>query len=1025
MVHLHVRSSYTLLKSTIRIPQLIERAKQYNMSSLALTDLNNMHGAMAFYNACLKEGIKPIFGLECRCTVNEDEFSFIILAKNDLGYQNCLKLSTYLCSVSTTIELSNLIQYTKECFVISSGDHCKLGEYITSENETKIKECLELFNSSFDSYVCGIVMNDTGLLKIKNPILKQIAIHLNIKTVALSRIYMLDKEDEESFKVLSAIDQSKTLDDKTLDYSSGRYFRNHEEMSLIYDSDDLKMSDKIANECNVSFSFKKSELPHFNNKFNVSSYEYLRSLCIKGLEKRLSTKQIDKKYIERLKYELNVIHEMKFDDYFLIVYDFIRYARSANIYVGPGRGSAPGSLVAYCLGITHLDPIKYNLLFERFLNPDRISMPDIDTDFPDDKRDLVIEYVKEKYGSDCVANIVTFGTLAAKQVLRDVGKVLGISNYDIDILTKSIPTMLANKKVTLLSAYHDIPRFKTAIEAKSSNKRLFEIALKLEGLPRHTSTHAAGVVLSSQPIVNVCPLISNDEEMIQTQYTMEYLENLGLIKMDFLGIRNLTIIDEIVTMVKNEIDPNFDIMKIPLNDKNTFNLISSADTSGVFQLESEGMKNLIRQMKPKSFEEIAATLALFRPGPMDNIPKYLENRANPNNIQYLHEDLKDILNETYGIIIYQEQIMQIAQKMAGFTLSKADILRKAMSKKKLNELESLKEDFIKGSISLGYEESLANQIYDLILKFANYGFNKSHSVAYGLVSYQMAYLKANYPYYFFISLLNSVIGSETKTSEYIYEAKKRNLNVTVANINVSTTQYVIHEDSLVYPLIGIKNVGINAVQKILLERNNGSFKNYHDCVARLNKIGINKKIIESCIMAGAMDSFKLSRATMLASLDDAIRFSDIIMVEDEQQLLLDYSLATPPALIMVKDSPYTKANQEKEMIGFYLSSHPMSKIKADFNFNGKNIVECLQPCGYVNILGTLQTLKPYKTKNGDLMCFATLSDETATIDLVIMPNLYKTYADKLNKGLILKVAGKVDKENSCLVNKIEILDVKE
>ncbi len=1025
MVHLHVRSSYTLLKSTIRIPKLIERAKQYNMSSLALTDLNNMHGAMSFYHACLKEGIKPIFGLECRCIYNEDEYSFILLAKNDTGYQNCLKLSTTLCSKSNSIEFSDLIPYTKECFVISSGDHCKLGEYVTSENEDKIKEVLDLFNHSFDSYICGIVMNDTGLLRIKNPILKRIAYSLNIKTAAVSRIYMLDKEDDESFKVLSAIDQGCTLNDKTLDYASGRYFRSHDEMSLIYDSDDLKMTEMIANECNVSFSFNKSELPQFKNKFNVSSYEYLRSLCIKGLEKRLGTKQFDKVYVERLKYELNVIHEMKFDDYFLIVYDFIRYARSANIYVGPGRGSAPGSLVAYCLGITHLDPIKYNLLFERFLNPDRISMPDIDTDFPDNKRDLVIEYVKDKYGEECVANIVTFGTLAAKQVLRDVGKVLGISNYDIDILTKSIPTMLANKKVTLLSAYEDIPRFKTAIEAKSINKRLFEIALKLEGLPRHTSTHAAGVVLSSQPIVNVCPLISNDEQMIQTQYTMEYLEDLGLIKMDFLGIRNLTIIDEIVTMIKENVDSSFDIMKIPLNDKKTYEMISCADTSGVFQLESEGMKNLIRQMKPVSFEEIAATLALFRPGPMDNIPLYLENRKNPNKIQYLHEDLKDILSETYGIIIYQEQIMQIAQKMAGFTLSKADILRKAMSKKKLNELESLKEDFISGALSLGYKQELAIQIYDLILKFANYGFNKSHSVAYGLVSYQMAYLKANYPYYFFISLLNSVIGSETKTREYIYEAKKRKLDVIVADINVSTTQYVIHDNSLVYPLIGIKNVGINAVQKILLERNNGIFKNYHDCVARLNKVGLNKKIIESCIMAGAMDCFKLSRATMLASLDDAIRFSDIIMIEDENQLLLDYTLATPSALIMVKDNAYAKANQEKEMIGFYLSSHPMSKIKNDMNFTGKNIVECLQPCGYVTIMGTLNTLKPYKTKNGDLMCFATLTDETATIDLVIMPNLYKSYADKLKRGLILKINGKVDKENSCLVNKIEILEIKE
>ena len=1024
MVHLHIRSCYTLLKSTIRIEQLVETAQKMKMKAIALTDLNVMHGAMSFYHACQQASIHPLFGLECFCMADGEQFSFVLLAKDDLGYQNCMKLSTYLCTVKKVIELDELKKYSGHCFVIASGDHSKLDEYIIEEDEMQIGKYLTLFKTAFEDFICGIVMNDTGLLQIKNPVLKRVAKANDIKTTALSRVYMLSKEDEESFRVLSAIDQGLNVSDKTLDVASGRYLRSEEEMKLLYDEDDLKMSEWISEQCQVHFKFEKSELPVYQNRFNASSYEYLKSLCIKGLEKRWGSKNVPVEYIRRLKYELDVIHHMKFDDYFLIVYDFIKFARSQKIYVGPGRGSAPGSLVAYCLGITHLDPIHYDLLFERFLNPERISMPDIDTDFPDNRRDEVIAYVKEKYGSEHVAHIVTFGTLAAKQVLRDVAKAIGISAYDVDILTKSIPTMLANRKVTLKSAYEDIPRFRTAIEAKAENRRLYEIALKLEGLPRHASTHAGGIVLSRKPIIEVCPLISSDDSLASTQFTMEHLESLGLIKMDFLGIRNLTIIDEIVHEIKKKL-PDFDIMKIPLDDKKTYELIQRSDTAGVFQLESEGMKNLLRQMKPESFHDIAVSLALFRPGPMDNIPLYLKNRQNPSKIVYLHEDLKEILGGTYGIIVYQEQIMQIAQKMAGFSLGKADILRKAMSKKKIKDLEDLQKEFIAGTKQKGYSEKLAYEIYELILKFANYGFNKSHSVAYGLVAYQMAYLKANYPQYFFVSLLNSVIGSDMKTSEYVFEAKRRHIQIQLPNINLSDKKYILYNNQVIFPLNGIRNVGMNATEKILEERKKGIFRSYHDAVARLSKIGLNRKTIECCIMAGAFDCFKLSRASMQASLEDALRFSSIIMIEDENQLLLDYSLATPPPLITVADSPLKKANQEKEVLGFYLSEHPLNRIKHDLKFHGQAIIECLKPCGDVTIMGMIHHIKQHKTKKGDLMCFAVISDETASIDLVIMPNQYRALASNLKKGALVKVYGKVDKVNSCLVNRLEFLDAKE
>lgn len=1020
MVHLHVRSSFSLLKSTIRINELVEKAKSMNMNALALTDLNVMHGAMSFYHACKQMGIRPVFGLECTCIFEDDKYSFVLLAKSDEGYQNLLKLSSFLCTEKEPLTLEMLSSYSSHCFVISSGEHSKLDEYVIQEDEEQIREKLSLFKRVFENFVCGIVMNDTGLLRIKNPLLRQISRELDIPFTALSRVYMLDKEDEESFKVLSAIEQGLRVDDKMLDVASGRYLRSEEEMRQCYEDEDLIMSDKIANACNVKFEFQKSQLPHYENPFNVSSSEYLKSLCVSGLKKRMGNQMAPREYVERLKYELNMIHQMKFDDYFLIVYDFIKYARSQKIYVGPGRGSAPGSLVSYCLGITHIDPIQYQLLFERFLNPERVSMPDIDTDFPDDRRDEVIDYVKNKYGKDHVAHIVTFGTLAAKQVLRDVAKALGISNYDVEILTKLIPTMLANRRVTLKTAYQDIPRFRTAVEAKASNRRLYEIALKLEGLPRHASTHAAGVVLSSQPIVEVCPLIRSDDSIDSTQFTMEYLESLGLIKMDFLGIRNLTIIDEIVSKVKVN-HPDFDIMKIPLDDVNTFKCIQSVDTSGIFQLESEGMKNLNRQMKPKSFEEIAAMIALFRPGPMENIPLYLKNREHPDQVVYLHEDLRPILSDTFGVIVYQEQIMQIAQKMAGFSLAKADILRKAMAKKKLNELELLRKDFILGAITLGYEQKLAIEVYELILKFANYGFNKSHTIAYGLVAYQMAYLKANYPELFFIALLNSVIGSDSKTSEYIYEAKKRKISIALPNIQISNESYVLKDHVIYFPLIGIRNVGIAATKKILCEREKGLFKNYHDFVARLTQVGITRKTLECCIMAGACDVFKLSRASMLASLEDALRFSHIIMVEDENQLKLDYSLATPPAIIMVADSSIRKANQEKEVLGLYLSEHPMSRIKEMMNFKGKAIIECHTIGQYVEIMGTLQSIKQHKTKKGDLMCFCVLSDETSSIDLVVMPNLYRNIASSLKKGEFVHVHGKVDKESSCLVSRLEVV----
>ncbi len=647
ITHLHTRSAYTLLHSTLRIQDIVRIAKAQGCTQIALTDKNNMHGAMAFYHACMKENMKPIFGLEIDAVSHEQTFGFLLYAKNDSGYKQLLRLSTRVSISSDKLTLEELSTYQKDVIVATSGSNDDLQGFLLNDQRDKLKEHLLLCKKMFKEFYVAIAMNDSGLLRLKNKILEEVSNEISIPCFALSRIYYEKAEDEEAFRIMCAINQQKNVDDPSLKTSAKRYFRSEEEMRSLYDASLLACCEEIANKCQVKMQYEKVKLPKFENRFQVDSKTYLRNLCRKGLEKRCNG-DVPDIYVKRLTYEYDVILSMGYADYFLIVYDFIRYAKSQGIYVGPGRGSAAGSLVSYCLGITHVDPIAYDLLFERFLNPERISMPDIDIDFPDNRRDEIITYVKERYGDHHVAHIVTFGTLGAKQVMRDVGRALNIPIREVDMLCKMIPFM---PKVTLQYTFDHVGRFKQTILASKKYIHLFEMAKKLEGLPRHLSTHAAGIVLSDRNIEEVCPLIQVEEDVYSTQFTMEYLEELGLIKMDFLALRNLTIIDDVVHHVNMHTHHSIDIMKIPLDDQNTYALIRAVDTVGIFQLESDGMKNLIRQMQPKNFEEIAAAIALFRPGPMENIPLYLKNKANPTHIDYLHPDLKEILIHTYGIMI--------------------------------------------------------------------------------------------------------------------------------------------------------------------------------------------------------------------------------------------------------------------------------------------------------------------------------------------------------------------------------------
>ena len=1017
--HLHVRSSYTLLNSTLRISDIINLAKTYHFKSIALCDKEVMHGAMAFYHACKNENIKAIYGLEIVCFIHEQEVHLHAYAKNDTGFISLLKISSYINTKDTPITLEVLKEYDEQLIFTTAGAHDYLRTLNTSEKQSELVAILKTLKDNFQEFYLAIAMNDSKFLKQQNKALKIIAATLKIKTFAMSRIYFGNKEDEEAYKVLCAIDQQRTIDDVSLNVESDRYFRSFEEMQQLYDEEDLANSERIAASCNVEMKVNKVHLPVFKNRYQVDSQTYLTSLCKQGLKKRFNG-VVTNEYVNRLNYELSVISKMGYADYFLIVYDFIRFAKSKNIYVGPGRGSAAGSLISYCLGITHVDPIRYNLLFERFLNPERISMPDIDVDFPDNRRDEVIAYVTQLYGKNHVAHISTFGTLGAKQVLRDVGRVLGVALSEIDMLSKMIPH---NLKTNLSNIYTTNKNFAQAIQAKRKFQRLYHIAKQLEGLPRHISTHAAGIVLSDRDIDDVCPLIAIEEDLYSTQYTMEYLEEIGLIKIDFLGLRNLTIIDEVCTHIKQH-GLQIDIMKIPLDDTKTFKMLRDVDTVGVFQLESEGMKNLLRQMQIQDFEGIVAAIALFRPGPMENIPIYLKNKNNPAHIDYLHPSLRPLLETTYGVMIYQEQIMQVTQIMASFSLGKADILRKAISKKNIEELEKLKHDFIYGSIQNGYDEQLAQKVYQLILKFAGYGFNRSHSVAYGLVAYQLAYLKANYPLSFFASLLNSVIGSETKSSEYIFEAKKRGIKIFAPDINASTNEYSIVDNGLRFPLVGIKNIGLAMSLSLLKDRSEqGLYKDFFDFVARANLIKITSKAIESLIDAGAMDSFKINRSSLRASLEDALRYASLVKVNNDGVNQLNLDIVSKPPYVMAKEISFERSNREKQALGFYLSTHPISKLRESINKDLFALIQLHNYKGFVRLVGFIEKCKQHRTKNGDIMMFVVVSDETSKFDLVCMPKVYRMYESILVVGNYIYAEGNIKDRPSCLVNKLEKVEI--
>lgn len=952
-VPLQVKTSYSLLSSLNNIEKLVSLAKNLGYTSLAITD-SNMFGTIEFYKCCLKYQIKPIIGLEL--TISD---SIIILyAKNELGYKTLIKLSTL--ASERNLKIDDLQDFVNVVLVMP----------FQSFNE----KIFNIFENKYIGY-----SNQSEKECIKHP------------KVFISNVLYLNKNDYQYLDYLYMIRDGKVLGEFELNTYKGHHLLSKEEIIKIADEEDIQNSKHISDICNVEIKYTKNLQPLY--KEGIDEFQYLTNLCQKGLNKRLNN-NIEKKYQDRLNYELSVINKMGFCNYFLVVYDYVKYAKKNNILVGPGRGSAPGSLVAYTLGITEIDPIKYNLLFERFLNPERVTMPDIDIDFDSNKRELVVNYVVEKYGIKNVAGIITFNTLASKQVIKDVGRVLNIPLK----LTDAISKLITDKD--LITSYNNNSKLKSLINSSEELKKLYDISLHLEGLPRHVSIHAAGIVISNRHLDEVIPLYKNDIGIYTTAYSMNYLEELGLLKMDFLGISNLTIIDEIITNIKNNEQINISFNNIPLDDTKTMEIFKKADTDGIFQFESPGMKNFLKKLNPNSLDDLIAAIALYRPGPMDNIDSYIKRKSGKEPISYLDKSLEPILKSTYGIIIYQEQIMQIANVLAGYSLGEADILRRAMSKKKLDILQNEKEKFIKRSIEKGHSEESATKIFELILKFAGYGFNLSHSVSYAIVAYKMAFLKRHFCHYFMLSLLNNAIGSDAKTQIYISEAKHKKITITPPDINISTYKYIIKNKQIICPFSIIHNIGYSVSHAIIKEREKGPFKDFLDFVTRCYSGTINKKIITSLINAGVFSSFNINKKTLNENLDNIINYAeltkDIGLIEIEKPTIIQYQ----------EYDKETLTNLELSSFSFYLSNHPVSEYRQNESLTTINIEDKFNQ--KINIILYVEKIKEVLTKKNDVMAFVIASDEFKSISLTLFPSIYQENKD-LKYGDIISVIGRVEK----------------
>ena len=1057
-VHLHVHTEFSLLDGACRIRDLPGIVKGMGQTACAITDHGVMYGAVDFYRACRAEGVKPIIGCEVYVTpqgrtrfdkvheLDSESRHLVLLCENEEGYRNL----SYLVSMGWTegfyikprIDLELLRQHSGGLVALSA---CLAGEIPrrlrNGEYENARNYALELADI-FGPDHFYLELQDHGIRDqaIVNQGILRIHRETGLPMVCTNDAHYLRKEDAEAHDVLLCIQTGKTIDDENRMRYEPRnfYLRSEEEMAALFPADvyedALENTARIADMCNLEFTFGKYHLPEFQLPEGYDSFSYLKKLCDDGYRQRYGD---DDKYRDQLKYEQDMIEKMGFTDYFLIVSDFVNYARSAGIPVGPGRGSAAGSMVSYCLHITDIDPMKYNLYFERFLNPERVSMPDIDMDFGDTRRDEVFEYVRQKYGDDHVAHIVTFGTMAARNAIRDVGRVMNIPYADVDVIAKQVPAGPGALHITLDDALRLSKPLREQYETDPQVKKLIDTARALEGMPRHASTHAAGVVITKRPVVDYVPLSKNDDTVV-CQYVMTTLEELGLLKMDFLGLRNLTVLDDAVKMVQ-ERQPDFQLSDIPEDDPETYEMLSAGKTSGVFQMESAGMTGVCVGLRPQSIEDLTAIVALYRPGPMESIPRFIACKHDPSRVTYKHPSLEPILSVTYGCIVYQEQVMQIFQQLAGYSLGQADMVRRAMSKKKRKEIERERTSFIHGDpdrgiagcVANGIPEATAEAIYQEIDAFAEYAFNKAHAVSYAVVAYQTAWFKCHHTREYMAALLTSVLDNSDKVAGYISECRDCGIALLPPDINRSADRFTVEEGGIRFGLVAIKNIGRGFIQAVMRDRaEKGPFTSLYDFCDRMADSDINKRAVENLIRSGAFDSLGARRSQLIQvyeSVMDAVADSHRQNLEGQMDF---FSMAAgPDSKAAVKEIPLPNIDEytpeqlmlmEKETTGLYLSGHPMDQYRDAVRrlgapTIGSILADFAQEGGptrfaddqRVTICGIVTSSKTKTTKNNSLMAYVTVEDDTASMELLCFARVLESCGAYLKENQAVVVKGRL------------------
>ncbi|MCL2080676.1 MAG: DNA polymerase III subunit alpha [Oscillospiraceae bacterium] len=1050
-VHLHLHTEYSLLDGACRINRLFDRVKELGQSAAAITDHGVMYGVIDFYKAAKAAGVKPIIGCEVYVAkrsrfdktheLDSERYHLVLLCENNTGYQNLLKLVSLAFIdgfyVKPRVDRELLEKHHEGLIALSACTAGEIPKAILARDYSRAKETALYYSNLFGKDNFFLELQDHGTpenAEINAGILR-LAKELNLPLAATNDCHYISEDDAEAQDVLMCIQTGKTVEDADrMSYEGlGLHIKSCDEMLAMFPKHPEAITNTalIAERCNVEIEFGKQRLPRFKlPKGKKSAESYLRELCDKGFEKRYCGQcppDSMPEHRERLNFELDMIIRMGYVDYFLIVHDFIAFARSSGIPVGPGRGSAAGSMVSYCLEITDVDPMRYALYFERFLNPERVSMPDIDIDFCVNRRQEVINYVIGKYGADRVAQIVTFGTMAARAAVRDVARALNYPYAEADIIAKLIPFAV---NMTLDNALRVSPRLREYYDGDERVKRLIDMARRLEGMPRHASTHAAGVLVTAEPVSEYVPLARNDEAIV-TQFPMNTLEELGLLKMDFLGLRNLTILYNAVELIKSK-KPGFTLENIPDDDKDVFDMLSRGETAGVFQLESSGMTGVCVGLKPHSIEDITATVALYRPGPMDSIPRFIESKHNLNKVTYKHPLLKDMLEVTYGCIVYQEQVLEILRRLGGFSLGHADLVRRAMSKKKLKELARERDAFITGAVSNGVDEPTARSIFDEILDFANYAFNKAHAVSYAVIAYQTAYMKYHFPKEYMAALLTSVLDWQGKVAEYVAATREMGISVLPPDINRSAAVFSAGDDGIRFGLVAVKNVGAGFVSALINERAAaGDFTGLRSFCERMLKYDLNKRALENLIMSGAMDSFG-RRSQLLeiyeAELESASHERKSVT---EGQIGFFTSEEAPEATL--PDIPELdikkRLSQEKETCGMYFSGHPMDEFKDALAGAGTTQISKLlgedsefEDNQTVTVAGMISHVSTKTARNNSLMSYVTLEDATAAIELLVFSNVIRRSGEYLKSGEVVQVKGKYstreDKDPQILADEI-------